>query len=371
VNEQRRIVVITGTRAEFGLLKPVMRAIQAHEALELLVYVTGTHLLEPDLTVQEVEAAFPIAARVPMQQAGARTRLADAAALGRGIAGIAQRLERDRPDVVLVLGDRIEAFGGACATSVAGIRVAHMHGGDLAEGIADEAMRHAITKLAHIHLPASARATERIIAMGEEPMRVHLVGSPAIDEVETIKPIDDEAFKELGQPDLVLLWHPMGEDDGIEQERAARLIELCEGFGKVLALHPNHDPGREGILRAIHTRKGLTHRAHLRREVFIGLLRRVKALVGNSSAGIIECAAIPCRAVDIGPRQWGRERSSHVIHCSVWDDVAVERAINRALHEPILSRAHPWGDGRSGPKTAEVLAEFTPDKHPLGKRNSY
>lgn len=371
MSDRRIITVVTGSRAEFGLLRPVMRAIERHDALDLRVVVTGTHLLPPARTTDEVAAEFDIHATIEMQCINETSRLADAAALGRGVSGFAAYLGEHPPDVVLVLGDRIEALAAAAAASVAGIRVAHMHGGDVAEGIADEAMRHAITKLAHIHFPATARSAERIIAMGEEPWRTHLVGSPAIDDLADIPPLRDEAYDALGRPEIVFLLHPTGRDEQTERTCAEYLLALCQRYGRVLALHPNHDPGREAILREIERIENLVHRAHMERPEFIGLLRRARMIVGNSSAGLIECAAIPCRCVNVGTRQAGRERLPHVLNCPGWDFRRIEEALQRAMIEPLMPFRHVYGDGRAGDRTAEVLARLDSDKHRLAKHNTY
>jgi UDP-hydrolysing UDP-N-acetyl-D-glucosamine 2-epimerase len=371
MNAPRRIAIATGTRAEFGLLRPVLEAIDAHPELELLVYAAGAHLLPPERTIGEVRAAFPVAAEIPMQDVASTGRLEDAAAFGRGVLGFTEAMQRDDPDVVLVLGDRIEAFAAASAAAIGGVRVAHMHGGDVAEGIADESMRHAITKLAHIHLPATARSAERIIAMGEQPARTHLVGSPAIDGLGNVPAIDGEAYEELGAPDIVVLLHPSGDSDKVEREHAEWLIALCHRHGRTLVLHPNHDPGRDAILAAIESAEGVSVCPHLPREKFIGLLRRVRVLVGNSSAGLIECAAIPCRVVNIGPRQRGRQRAANVLDCPNWDFRLIEQVLQEALVRPMLAFRHPFGDGHTGPRTADILAGFAADKHAIRKRITY
>lgn len=251
MNRCRTIAVVTGTRAEFGLLAPVMRAIDAHDGLHLHVIVTGAHLLGPAKTIDEVRAAFDVHAAIPMQQEDASGRDADAIALGRGIQGFAEQFARDRPDVVLVLGDRIEAFAAASAASVAGIHVAHVHGGDRAEGIADESIRHAISKLAHMHCPASEQSAQRLARMGEDPARITIVGSPAIDGLDSIRPMDDATFAALDEPGIVFLMHPCGRDRATERGSAHAALEICCEADRVLALHPNHDPGREGIIEAI------------------------------------------------------------------------------------------------------------------------
>ena len=369
---RRRIAVATGSRAEFGLLQPVIRAIADHPELDLAVLVAGTHLLGPEPTVTEVEASFDVAARIPMQQPGETSRARDAEALGRGMSGFAAWIGAHTVDCMLVLGDRIEAFAAAAAASVAGIRVAHMHGGDRAPGIADEAMRHAITMLSHIHLPATQRSARRIIAMGELPTRVHVVGSPAIDGLDAISALDDETFDALGAPDIVVLQHPLGRDADHEQAVARGVFEACRRAGRVLAMHPNHDPGREGVLAAIHD-AGLGECRHLPRHDFVGLLRRVRLLVGNSSAGLIECAALGVPSVNIGPRQEGRERPDNVLDVPDprQDDFhEVQAAIATALGGPRATAGHPFGDGDAGLRTASVLAGFAADSHPLAKKTT-
>jgi len=373
VTAARRIAVVTGTRADFGLLSPVMRAIEDHPSLDLHVLVAGTHLLGPQCTVNEVAAVYKVAARIPMQDSGATTRLGDAAALGRGISGFSEWLAAHTVEVVLVLGDRIEAFAAASAASVAGVRVAHLHGGDRATGIADEAMRHAITKLAHVHLPATPRSAQRIVAMGEDPARVHIVGSPAVDGLSEIPALTDEAYDALGAPEIVVLHHPLGRTADQERVVATHLVESCRRAGRVLAMHPNHDPGREGILAAIRA-AGLDEAAHLPRPDFIGLLRRVRLLVGNSSAGLIECAALGLTSVNVGPRQEGRERPANVIDVpeSATDNGGlVDEAIATGLARPPRVARHPFGQGDTGPRVAALLADLDTSTHPLGKTCTY
>lgn len=366
----RCIAVITGSRAEFGLLRPVMTAIKAHRSLDLQVVAAGAHLLTPARTIDEVRSAFDIAVEIPMQIQDRSGRLADAAATGRGISAIATWLERSRPEVVLVLGDRIEAFAAAAGASVGGVRVAHMHGGDRAEGVADEAMRHAITKLAHIHLPATQQSADRIIAMGEDRDRVHIVGSPAVDGLDAIAPLDDTTFVKLGQPDAIVLLHPVGRSDDDEFADAhAMLTAVQQRYARPLIMMPNHDPGRAGVLRAIDA-SGLPTVDHLPRETFLALLKRVGRIVGNSSAGLIECAALGVWAVNIGPRQSGRERAANVRDVPQVSVDTIDAAIASLVDRP-ASHDHPFGDGRAGPRTAEVLATFDPHAHPLRKCNTY
>lgn len=366
----RTILAVTGSRNEYGLLRPVLRAIAADSRLRLLVATAGGHLLPPFNTVEEVRAEFPIAASIPMQAAGSAGRLADAAALGRGVLGFASTFERLRPDVVLVLGDRIEAFAAASAAAIGGIRVAHLHGGDRAEGVADELIRHAITKLSHLHFAATARSVERIICFGEDPFRVQLVGSPAVDGIADIAPMGDAEYEALGRPELLMLLHGQGRPDDEERLDAQILIGICERAGRTLLLHPNHDPGHDVIVSAIMAAKS-PNVAHLPRESFIALLRRVKMLVGNSSSALIECAALGVRCVNVGPRQAGREKPPNVFDVPDWDAHRIELAVERARYAPLPAYRHPYGDGRCGEKTAQALATFDPELCTLTKRSTF
>ena len=368
--DKRTIAVVTGSRADYGLLRPVMRAIRDHTDLELRVIVTGTHLLPPEHTSGEVEGDFTIAHTITMQRPGQCSRLDDAEALGRGVTGFAQQFARDPIDVVLVLGDRIEALAAAAAGSVAGIHVAHIHGGDRAEGIADEAIRHAITKLAHIHFPATDKSAERLESLGEDPIRIHVVGSPAIDELADFPPLSDETMNALGWPEIVMLLHPTGRAIEQERDQATQLLELCQEAGKILAVHPNHDPGRDGIVQAI-VKAGCRQREHLPLRDFIGLLRRMRLLVGNSSAGLIEGAALGVRCVNIGPRQAGRDMYANVINVPDGQPGSIQPAIVRGLAEGRSEIEHAYGDGQAGIRTAAILATFDSARLPLVKRNTF
>ncbi|MFM9958996.1 MAG: UDP-N-acetylglucosamine 2-epimerase [Phycisphaerales bacterium] len=383
---RRVVAVVTGTRAEFGLLQPVMQAIEAHPSLRLSVVVTGTHFLPPAETWREVEAAWPsrIGAEVPMQQSGHLGRFHDSIALGHGTLGLAHAFESIRPDWVVVLGDRIEALAAASAAAVAGVALAHMHGGDRAEGVADDAIRHAVSKLAHVHLAASRASAERLVRMGEAPERVHVVGSPAIDGLAHVPALDDASWRELGAPTALLLLHPVGDSAPVERRRAERVAEALGGE-RVLWLHPNHDPGRDGVMAALTDaahRHGWASAAHLPRERFVGALKRLAAsggvMVGNSSAGLIEAVALGVPVVDIGERQSGRERPAPPAVVHVDDPVsdAVRSAIASArgprASATVDPREHPYGDGNAGERTAALLARIDPAERGLiRKRNAY
>lgn len=422
----RTIAVVTGTRAEFGLLRPVMRAIESHPALRLRVVAAGAHFLPPVRTIREVEHEFAVAAKVRMQRPRETGRAADAAALGRGAEGFARAFARLKPDWVVVLGDRIEAFAAASAASIGGLAVAHIHGGDRAEGIADEAMRHAITKLSHLHCAATKQSAERIRKMGERPEHVHVTGSPAIDGLDAIEPMSDREAKSLGDPRIVVLLHPVDRliegvlrvpklpESGVQKPpRAVRLSDwefaywTLQGRGglpaepalgpcwnamprgikrpcpRELYLMPNHDPGRDGIIATLDRASSFTGNPileHLPRDDFIALLKRMVQkrrgfLLGNSSAGLIECAALGVPVINVGPRQDGRERDRNVIDADPLDVRRYRAQLKRA--DTMAGRLKPstrFGDGRAGARIAALLAETRLDPRStslLRKRNTY
>ena len=384
---RRRVLVVTGSRAEFGLLRPVMDAIRKHRSLELRLCVAGEHLLGPAHTWREVAKDYRIDAKVHMQRARDRGRLDHAAATGRGLAGFAATYKKIWPDWVVVLGDRIEAFAAASAASIAGIAVCHIHGGDRAEGIADEAMRHAITKLSHLHCAATDLSAKRIVQMGERKEHVHVTGSPAIDGLHTIKPMNDSDAHKLGDPCVVMLLHPSGQDKLIEHNAAVLASCYATALGPILMLAPNSDPDREIIIKQwsfMERVNDATSLSHLPRVQFLALLKRLAsrdrgALLGNSSAGLLECAAIGLPVIDLGPRQAGRERAENVLWMS--DQTLFSPAFHRSVtkiqrHVARVHRSavvnHPFGDGRAGKRIAALLARIDPLATSIRrKRNSY
>jgi UDP-hydrolysing UDP-N-acetyl-D-glucosamine 2-epimerase len=353
----RHIAVVTGTRADYGLLEPVMRAIDAHRSLKLSVIVTGIHLI----TQTWRDIVFPIAAKVPMQRRGRVGRLGDVDALSRGVGALGRTLDVLKPDVVLVLGDRIEAFAAACSASVGGFRLAHTHGGDRAEGVADEAMRHAISKLAHLHFTATAQSRRRLLRMGEPPEFVFNTGSPAIDALRDIAPAD-------AGPECIVLQHPIGDDDAIEARRMQDTLQATCDLSRLVLL-PNHDPGREGIMRAIRQSR-VQAVEHLPRERFVALLKSARLIVGNSSAGLIEAAACKTSCINIGSRQHGREKPGHVIDCD-YGQADIRRALQRVSRLNLSRVRHPYGPGQAGARIADLLASLPLALIPLRKHNRY
>lgn len=385
----RRIAVVTGTRAEFGLLEPVLRAFRGKPRVQTRLIVTGMHLLPRfGKTIDYIrEAGWRVDAVVRMQRG--RAEAADEpAALSRGIAGIARALQQFHADIVVVLGDRIEAFAGACAAALGRRALAHIHGGDRAVGDLDDSLRNAITRLAHVHLVASKDAADRIRRMGEEPWRIHRVGAPGLDDIRAFRQADRSS---PGQTDhrvrtlvgrmtehsfAVVIQHPRGRPGRQEAATMRQIVTAVErcGLGGVI-IYPNSDPGHEGILDVIgrlRRRDGWLVFRSLRRDDYLRLVSRSVVLVGNSSGGIIESASLGVNAVDVGPRQAGRLRCGPSVLGAGEDTAAITQAIRRALRRPRpRGSISVYGDGRAGSRIAHVLDRLIISPDLLQKRLVY
>jgi UDP-hydrolysing UDP-N-acetyl-D-glucosamine 2-epimerase len=341
----RNICFVTGTRAEYGLMQTTLRAIKGHSKLNLQVIATGMHLSrEHGNTVREIPRVDAI---VPW-----KGNLA--VATGNATAKLATAFEKLKTDIVLVVGDRVEAFAGATAGHLSGRIVAHIHGGDRALGQVDDALRHAITKLAHVHFPATPASAERIAKLGEDAWRIHLVGAPGIDGIAKLA----SKRRTKGRFALLVL-HPAEGDDALEATRTRIVLDglKLSGVPRVEIIYPNNDPGSAGIVRAL-----AGHPAHksLSRPEFLALLRDSAVLVGNSSGGIIEAASFGTPVVDIGPRQAGRAHGNNVVHVD-YDARQIARAIRQFTGDGWSVRfpaQNVYGGAGTGRKIADVLARL-------------
>lgn len=378
VSRKRRIVYISGTRADFGLMASTLRLINHSERFDLSIIVTGMHLSSlHGATISDIEASgLPIGARVLVDDM-ASTGATMAKNIGRMIEGFVDAFERLKPDVVLVLGDRGEMLAGALAAIHLNVPVAHVHGGERS-GTVDEPVRHAISKLSHIHLVATKESADRLVRMGESPEHIFVVGAPGLDGIAEDANIDRATlFGKYGLdaslPLALVLFHPVLQEAAMGGAYGAEVLDALDKRIQLLALKPNSDAGSEAIRVELEARAGrgdLTLVTHLPRNEYLSFLKQADVLVGNSSSGIIEAATFGTPVVNIGSRQSMRQRNDNVIDVSISEPV-IRAAIAAALAAPRGSGYNLYGDGQAGPRIVGHLAETVLDDELMRKINAY
>jgi UDP-hydrolysing UDP-N-acetyl-D-glucosamine 2-epimerase len=377
VSDKKKICVVVGSRANYSSIKSAMRAIRNNPRLELQLVVGASAVLDRYGSVVELveRDGFSPLARIHMLIEG-ETPTTMAKSTGLGLIELASIFEQIKPDVVLTVGDRFETMATTLAAAYMNIPIAHTMGGEVS-GTIDESIRHAVTKFAHIHFPASHHARERIIRLGERPEHVHVVGCPRIDLVAEILSADDDGldndiFAEgvgpsfsLDEPFLLVSQHPVTTEYGAGEGQITETLEAVYATGlPAIVLWPNADAGSEDIARGMRKwrERGRAQRMHffknLPTDTYVRLMRRTACLVGNSSSGIREGAFIGTPVVNVGTRQAGRERGHNVI------DVPHDRhAIRVALDKQIANGRYPmepiYGDGKAGERISAILAEET------------
>jgi len=366
----RAIGVVTVARSDYGHLLPLLQELQRTPDVELLVYLAGSHLESPfgvrtgDLVKAD---KWPIAAEIPM---GIRddAPATIAAATGRGTVGFAEAFARRRPDLLVVLGDRFEMLSAAVAALPFALPVAHIHGGEVTEGAIDEQIRHAITKLAHLHFVAAEPYAARVRQLGEDPARVFCFGAPGLDRLRqrgalSRDEIERRLGRPLGRPTLLVTLHPetLALDDVPGQaEELTAALEKVEG--DIVVTAPGADAGYRAISAAFErlaARRPLTRlTASLGDDVYTSLLREADVMVGNSSSGLIEAPTFGLPVVNLGDRQRGRLRAAGVIdvgHDRRAIAAAIQRALDPAFRRAIAGQPNPYGNGDAAPRIAQVL----------------
>lgn len=357
----RRVRLLTTGRADWNILSPVARALHADADFDLGVIVTGGHL-DPDqgMTVAAVEATgVPIAARVPWGQGTPATRAA------RVLDGVAQALSDDAPDLMILLGDRFETLAAAQAAALVGVPIAHLSGGDVTEGAMDDAFRHAISKLAHLHLVFHDPAARRLRQLGEAPDRVHVVGNPALDGLAEAARIDDAELERrlgapLGERNLLVTFHPvtLQPDHGLaELDGVLSALDRLAPAWTIWITAPNADPGGDLLRRRIETWADGRGNVRVRMalgEAYPALTARCAAVLGNSSSGLAEAPTLGVPTVDVGLRQSGRLAGPSVVWSQAQPD-AVLSALAAAQALGPDAMINPYGDGASLPRIVAVL----------------
>jgi len=377
----RKVFVLTGKRGGFGAMRPMLARLRDDDAFELQLVVTDQHVnARFGGTVAEIEREFEVAGAVDMEQED-DTPAARARAVGRCTMKMTQELSRLAPDLCVLYGDRGEVLATATAATLLGLPIAHLQGGDLS-GSLDEQMRHAVTKLAHLHFPSNDESASRIRRMGEEDWRIHVVGDNHIDSIVdgdylTPTEVAEALDLDLDRPTIVLLQHSETTAPGEAYHQMTETLIAVESFKhQCVIVYPCSDQGYEGVIKAINERTSPSpqYRVHVNLEapVFWGLLNIAGVMVGNSSAGLIETPYFGLPAVNVGRRQEDRLHAENVLHVP-HDRGAIAEAIRIALENEEFRKMaadcnRPFGNGKSGDKVIDVLREIPLDRRLLVKR---
>lgn len=366
-----KVCIITGTRAEYGLLRWVMEGVREHPDLELQLVVTGMHLSpEFGLTYRDIERdGFRIDRKIEMLTSS-DTPVGITKSMGLGLIGFAEAYAELRPDLVLVLGDRFEIFAAAAAAMAARIPIAHLHGGESTEGVIDEAIRHSITKMSHLHFVAAEEYRRRVVQLGEDPSRVFLVGALGVDSISrltlmTRDELENDLGFEFGERNLLVTFHPVTLETGTVVEQMGELLSAlaeCPDTRLIFTM-PNADTDGRVIIRMIDefvaTHSNTKAFASLGQLRYLSCLAQVDGVVGNSSSGLIEAPAFGKGTINIGARQAGRLQASSIINCEPRHaDIraALARLYSAEFQSALGDVRNPYGKPGASAKIVDIIA---------------
>jgi GDP/UDP-N,N'-diacetylbacillosamine 2-epimerase (hydrolysing) len=377
---RRKICVVTGSRAEYGLLYWLMKEIQNDPDLELRIVATGMHLSpEFGLTYKVIEKdGFVINERVEMLLSS-DSPVGTAKSMGLATIGFAEALDRQRPDILVVLGDRYEILAAAQAALVARIPVAHIGGGDITEGAFDDAIRHCITKMSHLHFVTNEIAAKRVRQLGERPEYIYNVGSPGIDQIRRLTLLDRNELEQVlefkfRKKNLLITFHPVTLSSQQAAVQFQELLDAVGTFGSDVGLiftKPNSDPEGRIIMQMVDNyvvlHKNAKAYTSLGQLYYLSAIGQVDTVIGNSSSGLYEVPSFKKPTVNIGERQKGRLQASSVINCDP-DAASIEDAIKEALIKDCSDTINPYGDGNSSSRICAALRDISSFDHLLKKR---
>ena len=372
----RKVCVVTGTRAEFGLLSLLMQDIKNTDGLFLQIVATGMHLSpEYGLTYREIEqSGFVIDYKVEMLL-GANSATAVTKSVGLGTIGFADAFDKLKPDIIIVLGDRFELLSAVTAALIAGIPVAHLHGGETTEGAFDEAIRHSITKMSHLHFVAATDYARRVIQLGENPKRVFLVGGLGIDAIKRMKLLDREALElaldfKLGIKNLLVTFHPVTLENASSAPQMAALLDALDELNDthLIFTMPNADTGSLELAALLETFVSERPNTRLYRSLgqlrYLSCMQFIDGVVGNSSSGLAEAPSMHIGTINIGDRQKGRLSADSVIHCLPQLESirsALQRLYAPAFKSTLSATINPYGNGGASRKIVEVIKNLPLD----------
>ena len=380
----RTIAVVTGTRAEYGYLQPLMNRIEHDGEFQLIPLITGTHLFPKFGNTSElVKQAFPSAIQIPMLLAG--DTLKDMVTyLASGITNFAEYLNKNRPDILVVLGDRSESFAAALAAFYLNIPIAHINGGDVTGTTIDESIRHAITKIAHIHFVHTKENAERVEKMGEEKKRIFITGALTLDTILGAQlPSKKEIFSKYNLDEekktFLVVFHPITtlEDKGYTQlENILLVLDMLKE--QTVLFYPNVDAGGDQLRDLIKKYEGKSYLhtfVNIPHEDYLGLMKSVDIMMGNSSSGIIESPSFHLPVINIGSRQQGRERSINIIDILPEKD-KILAAINSALYnhrflKKVQKCENRFGDGHASERIVDILKKIELNQSLIQKQITY
>jgi UDP-hydrolysing UDP-N-acetyl-D-glucosamine 2-epimerase len=365
----RTIAAVTGSRADYGLLRPVLLEIARAADLRLRLMVCGAHLSSNyGFTVQRIEQdGFPIADRIETL-ANADSPEAIAMSIARGVSGFAQAFARSRPDLLVLLGDRYETISAGLAALPFAMPIAHIHGGELSEGAIDDAVRHALTKMSHLHFVSAAPHRARVIQMGEQPDRVVISGAPGLDTICSTEPTPRSELERrlelaFDPSPLLVTFHPVTlEYNETASQLEALMLALASVGRPIVFTYPNADTRASSIVAGIEAFAANHSNARVVKDLgpadYFGMMAASAAMVGNSSSGLIEAPSFNLPVVNIGNRQRGRLRAANVIDCNPTADsirAAIARATASEFRLALGALVNPYGDGRAAARIVKVL----------------
>ena len=373
-SRRRKVCVVTGGRQDYGLLKPLMLEISKDKGLKLQVIATCMHLsAEFGSTYRQIEDdGFEIDERVRLDLSS-DTPVGISRAIGMGVPGFAKAYERLKPDIVIILGDRFELLATASAALVSRIPIAHIHGGELTEAAFDEAIRHAITKMSHIHFTAAEEYRNRVIQLGEDPRTVFNVGALGIDNIKRLRLLSRrELEKELGinfdKRNLLVTFHPVTLEDNTSREQLKALLDVLEGQKETFLIFTRANADTHGkVINRMLERYVSLHPDRAKLFSYLGQLRYLSAMrlvdgvVGNSSSGIIEAPSFRVGIINIGDRERGRIRTKSIIDCAPTRNAikgAIKKLYSPSFKRQLKSVRSPYGNGRAARRIVKIIKDF-------------
>ena len=367
---KRKICVVTGTRAEYGLLYWLMKEIEADKELQLQLIVTGMHLSpEFGLTYKEIEKEFKIDKKIEMLLSS-DTSISISKSMGLAQISFAEAYEELKSNIVVVLGDRYEIFSATSAAMIARIPIAHLHGGETTEGAFDESIRHSITKMSHLHFTATQEYKNRVIQLGEHPSKVFNVGGMGIENIKRLKLLNKEEFEKsiefkLNKKNILVTFHPVTLENSTAKEQFQELLDAIDEleYTNIIFTKANSDTnGRiinqmidEYVAKNYHKSIGFIS---LGQQRYLSALQYVDAVVGNSSSGLLEAPSFKIGTINIGDRQKGRIKAESVINSEVNKTSILKsfsKLYSKAFQDLIEESKNPYGDGIASRKIIEII----------------